>query len=496
MPGCSKTIRSLLRIVIFGLLGMGFLPSLSMGEVRGITTVQGQTPADYVTSQTGKDWAVVVGIDDYKKVRRLKYAVKDAKGIAKVLRKQGFHVKTLFNDQATRHAILKELGSNLIAKVKPEDRVLVFYAGHGETWGVSKDRTMGYLVPVEGQSDALVATGISMGHIRELTNIVPARHVLFLMDVCYGGIAGQQFRSISPLTESYIKVITREQGRQLITAGGADQQAIEGPVWGHSVFTYYLLEGLGKGLADLNDDGIIPATELYTYLDQRVYTAAQLTGHTQRPELWSLSAEKGEFVFLGKSSTDQTAKSRSVPPTQTENDTNASEVIKLRDELARLQSQLDQMKKSEIVEPKAKPTAKQVVSEKKSEVVEPKAKPKAKQVESGKKSEALPQEKDSDRLDSHQQACKQGNVEGCFQLARLYVLGEGVDRDMGLGASLFEKACRAGENKSCTALGSLYWMGTGVPVDRKLAIALWKHACKGGNEKACELLKEAGGAAG
>ena len=303
---------------------MGFLPSLSMADLRGVTTVKGQTPADYVASQTGKDWAVVVGIDDYKQVRRLKYAVKDAKGIAQILRDQGFHVKTLFNDQATRHAILKELGSNLIKKVKPEDRVLVFYAGHGETWGVSKDRTMGYLIPVEGQSDALVATGISMGHIRELTNIVPARHVLFLMDVCYGGIAGQQFRSISPLTESYIKVITREQGRQLITAGGADQQAIEGPVWGHSVFTYYLLEGLGKGLADLNDDGIIPASELYTYLDQRVYTAAQLTGHTQRPELWSLSAEKGEFVFLGQTATGPTAKSRNVPTAKTEDGRKAS----------------------------------------------------------------------------------------------------------------------------------------------------------------------------
>ena len=472
MSGCSLKIRSLLRILILGLLGMGFLPSLSMGEVRGITTVQGQTPADYVTSQTGKDWAVVVGIDDYKKVRRLKYAVKDAKGISQILRKQGFHVKTLFNDQATRHAILKELGSNLIKKVKPEDRVLVFYAGHGETWGVTKDRNMGYLIPVEGQSDSLVATGISMGHIRELTNILPARHVLFLMDVCYGGIAGQQFRSISPLTESYIKVITREQGRQLITAGGADQQAIEGPVWGHSVFTYYLLEGLGKGLADLNDDGIIPASELYTYLDQRVYTAAQLTGHTQRPELWSLSAEKGEFVFLGQTKTDQKATSRTVPTAEIEDGKEAAEVAKLRDELARLQSQLIQLKKSGVEDLKAKDG------------------------ESEKKVDDLSQQTASDRPDSYQQACKQGNVEGCFQLARLYVLGEGVNRDMGLGASLFEKACRAGENKSCTALGSLYWMGTGVPVDRKLAIALWNHACKGGNSKACDLLKEAGGAAG
>ncbi|MBI5410587.1 MAG: hypothetical protein HZA21_01195 [Nitrospirae bacterium] len=67
---------------------------------------------------------------------------------------------------------------------------------------------------------------------------------------------------------------------------------------GHSVFTYYLLEGLTKGLADLNEDGIIPVSELYSYLGSRVFAAAQMKGHTQRPELWSPAAEKGEFVFI------------------------------------------------------------------------------------------------------------------------------------------------------------------------------------------------------
>lgn len=451
---------------LLGFLLVAFWPNSSMGELRDIN-VKGKAPADYVASQIGKDWAVVIGIDDYQHVPRLQYAVRDAQGIAEVLKNQGFQVTALYNDRATRHAILKELGSNLIDKVKPEDRVLVFYAGHGETWGVDDDRKMGYLVPVEGQQDALVATGISMGHIRELANILPARNVLFLMDVCYGGIAGQRFRSLSPLTEAYIKVITREPGRQLITAGGADQQAIEGPEWGHSVFTHYLIEGLGKGLADLNDDGVIPASELYAYLDQRVYTAAQLIGHTQRPELWSLSAEKGEFVFLG-----QTAEEPKAQQSKTDEGTEAREVAKLRDEVARLQSQLEQLTVSDV------------------EAVE------APQAESKPDTDDLSLNKDSDRILAVQKACDRGEADGCFQLASLYVLGKGVTRDLSRGATLFEKGCRSGHKNSCTALGSLYWMGSGVSEDRKLAIALWKHACKGGNSKACDLLRKAGGTAG
>lgn len=51
--------------------------------------------------------------------------------------------------------------------------------------------------------------------------------------------------------------------RLLIIAGGADQQTMEGPEGDHSVFGYCLLQGL----ADLNDDGIIPTSQLYAYLD-------------------------------------------------------------------------------------------------------------------------------------------------------------------------------------------------------------------------------------
>jgi len=271
---------------------------LSLTDPRGVQ-VLGKAPSAFVSEQFGKSWAVVIGIDDYEKALRLKYAVADAKAMAGVLKQQGFQVAALYNQQASKAAIERELGDKLVDRVGEQDRVVIFYAGHGETKTAKGGKTMGYLLPIQGQMDALSETGISMGRIKELADALPSKQVLFLVDVCYGGIAGQQFRSVlPPMTVSYLKLITRERGRQLITAGGPDQQAMESPEWGHSVFTYYLLEGLGKGLADLNDDGIIPSSELYSYLDSRVFSAAQMKGHTQRPELWSLAAEKGEFVFI------------------------------------------------------------------------------------------------------------------------------------------------------------------------------------------------------
>jgi formylglycine-generating enzyme required for sulfatase activity len=286
-------MRSVVGLGI-GLLLMAPLAQASTKDLR----VEGKKPAEFVAERLGKSWAVVIGIDEYEKAPKLKYAVADAQAVGTALAARGFQVASLYNEQATRAKILGALGDKLVDQVGEQDRVVIFFSGHGETKKAKGGRTTGYLVPVGGEAEALAETAISMSMIRDLSEALPAKHVLFLIDVCYGGIAGTLGKSIPAMTESYLREITRERGRQLITAGGPDQRALEGPEWGHSVFTYYLLEGLEKGLADLNEDGIIPASELYAYLDSRVFRAANLKGHQQRPERWDLAAEKGEFVFF------------------------------------------------------------------------------------------------------------------------------------------------------------------------------------------------------
>ncbi|MCI0564649.1 MAG: caspase family protein, partial [Nitrososphaera sp.] len=290
------------RLVVGGMIAIGLsawftvLPAFS--EKRGIK-IDGKDPAEYVAMQYGKSYAVVIGIDKYQKVDGLKYAVADAKAMANVFKKHDFDVTTIYDQQATYQNILTELGTRLVNRVSENDRVVIYFAGHGETHKARGGREMGYLLPVAGEFNNLAGTAINMSMIRDLADALPAKQVLFLVDVCYGGIAGQM-RSPGKMTvdENYVRMVTRERGRQLITAGGKGQQALEDPGWGHSVFTYYLLEGLGNGLADLDGDGIIPASELHIYLKKRVYEAARLKNHEQIPEMWKLIADSGEFVFF------------------------------------------------------------------------------------------------------------------------------------------------------------------------------------------------------
>ena len=286
------------------------LPSLAWADTRG-NNINGKVPAQYVAETQGKSWAVIIGVDNYLHLSPLAYAVDDAKAVARVLSRQGFSVTPLYNKQATRQAILRELRQNILTRVQNEDRVLIFFAGHiGETGSTGSGQPVGYMMPVDTEPGLLAETAISMGLLRELSDGIPAKHVLFVIDICYGGIPGKRLRSLTPMTKDYLKVITRESGRQLMTAGGTGQQALAGPKWKHSVFTYYLLEGIGKGYGDLNGDGIIPASELFAFLDEHVQSAALTHDHVQRPEMWGLSPDKGEFVFIPEktSSTSKTAK--------------------------------------------------------------------------------------------------------------------------------------------------------------------------------------------
>jgi len=189
----------------FAFMSVLLASSLAYSQTRGVT-IEGKNPAQFVKAQSGKAWAVVVGINAYQHVPRLSYAVADAQSMTDLLTRQGFSVVSFYDEQATRQAILTELGDRLPTMVGELDRVVVFFAGHGETRRFGKGSTMGYLLPVESRQTALSATAIDMGVIRTLAQALPAKQVLFLIDVCYGGIAGQRFRSLSPMTAEYVRV--------------------------------------------------------------------------------------------------------------------------------------------------------------------------------------------------------------------------------------------------------------------------------------------------
>ena len=261
-------------------------------------------------------YALIIGIDKYENVQSLDYAVKDAEDIQSMLvSKFNFHkdnIVLLKNEQATQASILQEF-SNITKMANDNDRVLIFFAGHGETIDLPDGGEMGFLLPVDANDD-LWLSSIKMDDIKTLSLRSEAKHILYLIDACYGGIISVGARNAGNFmmwgeydyetTQDYFEKttktnffqkITQDKSRQIITAGGRDEIAQEKAEWGHSAFTKNLLSGLRDSKADINTDGYITSQELGSYLKKKVPID---TNNKQTPKIRDLSTDEGEFVFV------------------------------------------------------------------------------------------------------------------------------------------------------------------------------------------------------
>jgi hypothetical protein len=242
----------------------------------------------------GKSYGIVVGINAYpshSKWSELSYAVKDAEGVAAFLHTQGFEVRKLNGPDATIQAIVSAIEDDLAPKLTARDRVLFFFAGHDVTRVLGEEQR-GYLVPYDATES--FASLLAMNQLHDLSSVMSmARHQLFILDTCFGGLLSRRGSTIDPRTPSYIDEVTKRRARQVLTAGGADQRVLDGGPGGHSLFTGQLLKALEEGLGDRNGDGYITFNELSSYIQG---AASQ---YNQTPGVSELNGhEQGDFVFI------------------------------------------------------------------------------------------------------------------------------------------------------------------------------------------------------
>ena len=179
-----------------------------------------------------------------------------------------------------------------------EDRILVYFAGHGETKRLKSGVEKGYLIPTDGNLDKIFNTCLPMTEIKDIANETVAKHVLFLMDACFSGLAAVGTRGLdAKTTPNYIEKIVRDRARQIITAGGKNEEVIEKDEWGHSAFAKNLIQGLKNAIADHDYDGYITADELGSFLQKRVTIDSE---NLQTPIKARFGSGEGEFVFLAK----------------------------------------------------------------------------------------------------------------------------------------------------------------------------------------------------
>lgn len=184
----------------------------------------------------------------------------------------------LTNEAATREAIIHEFEARL-ALAAPDDIVVISFSGHG-----SDDY---YLVTHDARIGDFPGTCIALDHLVALFSNIPAKTAILVLDCCFSGGAGARvFRHGMPTRsvrspEQALAAIANE-GRLILTASDANQEAIEDPVRGHGLLTLFLLEAL-RGAPEVVVEGRVQFYRLLSFVVQRVTDEAAGFGHEQRP---------------------------------------------------------------------------------------------------------------------------------------------------------------------------------------------------------------------
>jgi tetratricopeptide (TPR) repeat protein len=286
-------MRALARSVF--LLSLAALVFEAMGQAPAADQKQRDldvVPDRQVTQsppQIPRSYALVVGISRYKNLpakSQLQYPDRDAADMYSTLisEKAGQFpaegVHELIDEHATLANLKQELESWLPSVTGPNDRVFIYFAGHGFISGGKA-----YLAPYDMDPKNIASTAYPMDELGQVIgNRIHGKWKVLLTDACHSGAitpeddTAQVNKSLLDLNSSMFS----------LTASRDREQSFESPQWGggHGIFTYYVIQGL-QGEADTSGDGVVTADELAEY----VHSNVRLATHT----LQNPTSDRGSF---------------------------------------------------------------------------------------------------------------------------------------------------------------------------------------------------------
>lgn len=243
-----------------------------------------------VAANGAKDAAVVVGIENYLAVPKVRGATKNAVdwynflvGSRKVPTSR---VHLLRDKDAARESILKAL-DQASGEVEQGGTLWIVFVGHGAP---SRDQAQGMLVGFDAQQtpDSLEARSVRQKEVADHVRQGGQAHTVAVLDACFSGRAGggeTLAQGLQPL------VATRSFGSIAVTtlvAAGASEYAGPLPTEGRPAFSYLVLGAL-RGWGDTNHDGNVTASEAVDYAQHALFSLP--LGRSQTPEIMGPSPD-------------------------------------------------------------------------------------------------------------------------------------------------------------------------------------------------------------
>jgi len=245
----------------------------------------------------GRYYALIIGNQNYDQLENLKTPRQDAERAAKVLKgKYGFTVQVI--EDANDVAMLKAL-NDLNGVLKPNDNLLIYYAGHG--YRLKSDKLeSGYWLPRNADRPPNDTFWVPNEQITSHIGRLAARRILVVADSCYAGLLSTDpslfflDKVNAPVSPEYLSFKLPKRSRLLIASGGDNPVLDEGGA-GNSVFAKAFLDALE------GNEAILTAPALFSLVQSKVKEGAERNHFAQAPEYKSIKGaghEVGDFFFI------------------------------------------------------------------------------------------------------------------------------------------------------------------------------------------------------
>lgn len=244
--------------------------------------------------------ALLIGVSEYEPdLTQIPSACRDIEAIRQVLEHPDIgefqEVRCLANPDTQEMQLAIETTFSSGTK---DDLILLYFSGHG----IKDESGQLYLASRRTrkslQGDLIRATAVSASFVRESMNKSRSKRQVVALDCCFSGAFAEGL-----LAKDDGKVDVKQQmgvdeagweGRAVLTSSTSTQYSFEESSEALSIYTRYLVEGIGTGAADLDGDHYISVDELHEYARRKVQESAP----AMKPEIYAV--RQGYRILLAK----------------------------------------------------------------------------------------------------------------------------------------------------------------------------------------------------
>ena len=279
------------RILVILLLFVTCQILKSQDSHRGFAFPEKDTLVDRIYHESH---ALLIGVSNYTRGWPSLNGVKeDIHQVNETLLIHGFH--TVIAENPDRAGLESALSSFINEYAQDEqNRILIYFAGHGHTLTTTYGEEVGYIVPADApdpQSDlpGFKRVAIPISHFDLLARQIESKHALLMFDACFSGTIFSNPRAVPDA----ITYKTALPVRQFITSGSANENVPD-----ESIFRQAFITAISTDDADANRDGYLTGSELGEYLQTNVTNYSYNTQHPQYGKIRNPNLDKGDFVFM------------------------------------------------------------------------------------------------------------------------------------------------------------------------------------------------------